>query len=354
MLYKDLESKKEKITKYIRKNPDATYKEIRDKLHLKIERIYKGGMGEAFKDAGIKPPRNFIRKSREEKRNIIINYIRKNPRAGGHTIRRDTKINFSAIFNTTEEAFKAAHIKYNRKIDKRTTKQKKKHITGLIKKNPLMSITEVTNKTKTKPYNFFKNIRSIYKEAGIRSINGNEKRLIKKKQKVIEFIKNNQFATQREINKVCRTHVQELFRNGIFGAYKKAGVKFPYERLSLYGAALKVIKQKAKKFEDKIALKLSGYGKVSRLMKTRRGVADVIFERKGKKAVIEIKNYLSREISISQIKQLYRYLKDCNCKLGFLICPKKPKKDKFLIGGSKIVILKESELDKIPQLMKGL
>ena len=48
-------------------------------------------------------------------------------------------------------------------------------------------------------------------------------------------------------------------------------------------------------------------------------------------AIIEIKDYKAKDISISQIKQLNKYLEDCDCNLGFLICNKKPKKDKLLI-----------------------
>lgn len=170
---------------------------------------------------------------------------------------------------------------------------------------------------------------------------------------VINFIKRNPFATQREINKTCKTHVQDLFKEGIFEAYRTAGVNFPYEKVILYGTALKQIKQRAKSFEDKIAVKLAGYGKVNRLIKTKRGFADIIFEIDNKKAIIEIKDYQSKEISFSQIKQLNKYMEDCNCNLGFLVCNKKPKKDKLLIGKNKILALEESELNKIPRLVKG-
>jgi hypothetical protein len=44
-------------------------------------------------------------------------------------------------------------------------------------------------------------------------------------------------------------------------------------------------------------------------------------------------------------------LEDFNCSLGFLICHKKPKKDRFLIGRNKIFILEEKELKKIPKIL---
>lgn len=109
--------------------------------------------------------------------------------------------------------------------------------------------------------------------------------------------------------------------------------------------------KRAINFEDKIAIKLSGCGKVNRLVKTKRGFADIILERNNKKAIIEVKDYESKEVSISQIKQLNKYLEDCNCNLGFLVCFQKPRKDSFLIDKNKIFILEEDELSKIPNIM---
>ncbi|MFH1585602.1 MAG: hypothetical protein ABIB79_02460 [archaeon] len=338
---------------FIKKNPKTTYKEIKKKTKLHPERIFKGCLKEAFDKAGVKHPRTFEFKTKEQKRKIIINYIKNHPHAGGQTIKKDTKINFQTIFKTTKEAFLAAGVDYLREIDKRTREEKRKQIIKTIKENPLLNTIELQKKTKTQPYHFFKNINEIYKEAGIKPLKRTEKRGLKKKQEIIKFIKENPLATQREINKKCKTHVQDLFNKGIFDAYKEAGVKFPFERLKLYGTVLKNIKKRAKDFEDKIAVHLSGYGIVNRLVKTKRGVADIIFERKGKKVVIEIKDYQNKDISISQIKQLNKYLEDCECELGVLICKKKPKKDRFLIGKNKIIVLEESQLKEFPKVIDG-
>lgn len=87
------------------------------------------------------------------------------------------------------------------------------------------------------------------------------------------------------------------------------------------------------------------------MVRTKRGFADIILERKGKKVAIEVKNYRIHEISISQVKQLNKYLEDIGINLGFLVCLKKPKKDSFLIGKNKIIILTDLELFKIPKLI---
>ena len=345
--------KRKIIIKFIKKNPKATDKLIRTKTKLHPLREFKNGLKEAFKEARVKLPRTFERKTKEEKKKIIIDYIKKHPEVGGHIIRKDTKINFSAIFETTKKAFLAAGIEYPRKIDKRTREEKKKEIIKAVKENPLISMSEIITKIKTQPYHLFKNINEIYKEANIKPIKREEKWKLKKRQEVINFIKQNHFVTQREINKNCKTHVQDLFEKGIFEAYKIAKVKFPFERLKLYGIGIKEIRDRAKTFEDEISIKLSGYGKVNRIVKTKRGFADIIFERKNKRVVIEVKDYQNKDISISQINQLNKYLEDCDCNLGILICHNKPKKDKFLIGKNKIIILDKHELNKIPRLIDG-
>ena len=121
----DLQKKRKIIRNYIRKHKNATYNDLR-KIGVKVYCAYKKGMGEAFKDAGVKPPRSFKIKTKDEKRKIIIDYIRKNQGAGGHTIAKDTKINLSSVFNSIKEAYICAGIKYPRKVDKRDKSEKKK------------------------------------------------------------------------------------------------------------------------------------------------------------------------------------------------------------------------------------
>ena len=75
MYYKNLDTKKKKIRRFIRAYPTTTYKEIKKVLHIKLEKVYAGGIREAFSDARIGPPRNFKRMSKEEKKDIIIGVI---------------------------------------------------------------------------------------------------------------------------------------------------------------------------------------------------------------------------------------------------------------------------------------
>lgn len=358
MLYSDAERRKKLVKEFIIKNPNTTFREIKKKLHTKINKLYLGGMAEAFKDAGISSPRNFKVRTFEEKRQAIINYIKNHPVAGGHTINKATKINLFSVFKNTEDAFLAAGIIYPRKkirkLKLRSADERKRKAIMIVRENPLISVEELGKKLQTHIYSLFNNIGEIYDLAGVDYVGRGEKRTLKKRLEIIKYIRNNPLATQREINSNCKTHVQYVFDEGIFQAYKEAGITFPYKRLNLHGAALKNIKEDAVKFEKKVATKLSGYGSVTRLVRTKRGFADIIFERKSKKVVIEVKDYKIHEISISQVKQLNKYLEDCRCKLGFLVCHKKPKIDTFLIGKNRLFLIEESELGRIPKIIDNM
>lgn len=351
-----VDEKKKIIISYLRNNSKATYKDIRKDTKLHPERIFKG-LKEAYELANIKPPRIFDVKSREERKNIIAEYIRKNPSVGFIKIRKNLKTNLLNSFKSIQEAYQYAGVDYPRKknieLNKRSKSEKIDQIIKLVKINPLISVSEIAKETNTNPYKIFKNMKEINKKAGIRNIRWSDKRILKKQIKIIEFIKKNPLATQREINKACNTHVQNTFKRGIFEAYEKAEVKFPFERLKIYGIGLENIRKRSKAFEDEIAIKLSGYGRVNRLVKTKRGFADIILERNNKKVVIEVKDYLDKEISSSQIKQLNKYLEDCKCNLGFLICHNKPKKDRFLIGKNRIFVLDSEDLRDIPDIIDG-
>lgn len=351
MFYKNANLKKELVREFIRNNPNTTYRTIKNNLGIKVERLYFTCMRGAYEDAGINPPNRLNIRSKEQKKKIIIDYIKSHPLAGGHTIRKDTKINFLSLFKTTKEAFVAANVKYPRDIEKKIKIEKKKEIVNLVKNNPLITHTEIMKIVHTKFYNHYRKMSEVYHLAGIKQISGIDKRRAKKRLKVIEFIKQNNNATQREINNACKTHVQEIFKEGIFEAYKIAGIKFPFERLKLYGVALKDIKNRAKEFEDKISNKLAKYGTINRFVKTKRGFIDVILGKDNKKVIIEIKDYKHKDISISQIKQLNKYLEDCDCNLGILICHKKPKNSFLKFKDKSIIILEESELYKIPKIM---
>ena len=251
-LMKISEAKKEKIKQekrrmiieYIKTHPKATWMGIKKDLKLHVERYFKG-LKEAFLEANVQLPRSFEIKTPEEKKKILIDYIRRHPTAGGHTITRDTKMNYALFFPKITDLYKSAGVEYPRKNDSKVKRQK------------------------------------------------------------------------------------------------------------LQGVALREIKIRTAAFEDKIASQLTFYGNVQRHVRGARGIADVLLENNGKNVVIEIKDHHARNIYSAHIEQVNRYLEDFQCTTGILICNKLPKKDKFLINNNTIWLLKESELYRIPSLLEG-
>ena len=350
-----IERKRRKIISYIRKNPTATYKQIKLAIKLHPNR-YFNGLSDAYRLAGVKTPRLFERRTKEEKQRIIIDYIQKNPTCGQNEIIKNTGIKIQYTFQNIIEAYNAAGILYP-KYDSysRNVEEKRQEVLREIKKDPFITLEELSKKLKIKNfYRLFKDIDEIYKILKIEKKGKGEKIKERKRKDVVNFIKENTIATQREINRKCNTHIQELYKNGIFDAYKEAGVKFPFERLKLYGIGLEEIRVRAKNFEEEIAIRLTGYGTVTRLVKARRGFADIILERKDQKVVVKVKDYRKKDILITQIMQLNKYLEDVNVNIGLLICHQRPKKDKFIIGNNKIFIIEKRELNKIPGLIGGL
>ena len=204
--YKDLERRKELVRDFIRKNPYATFLDIKKKIHTKVNKVYLGGMEEAFEAAGVAKPRTLKFKNKEERRRIVIDFIRKNPLVGGQKIKKETKINIQTIFKDTKEAFEAAGIKYPRsefiKLKNRSYKERKKRVISLLKKNPLLNMEEISKLSKISMYHHFHDIKQLYKEAGLKYPGKGATRKIKKQNKIIDFIKLNKFSTQRE-NKSC-------------------------------------------------------------------------------------------------------------------------------------------------------
>ncbi len=355
LMKKNILNNREIIIKFVKNNPSATYKDIRKELHIHPERIFKKGMAEIFKEAGIESPRNFDFKNIYKRRELIINFIRKNPKTSTFDINKKLKINVSNTFKSIKEAYKLAGIIYPReKSYQKSPDEKRKEILKIIKENPNITLIEIIKKTQIKnPYRLFKNFEEIYKQANVDRVEPWEKFRIRKKEEILNYIKNNPLSTQREINKNCKTHVQEMFDKGIIEAYEKAGIIYPFERRKIHGTVLKSIKKRAKNFEDEIANRLSKFGTLNKLVKTKRGIADIILERKDKKIPVEIKDYQLKEISISQIKQLNKYMEDISSDIGILICHKKPERDRFLIGKKQIFVLEKQELHKIPGILGG-
>lgn len=348
MQYGDLEEKRVIVKEFIKQNQNTTHREIKEALGIKVDRLYSGGMSEAFDSAGVAYPRTLKFRSLEENRRIIINFIRKNPNTNGKEIKEKTKINYLRVFESIQDAFKKSKIDYPidriNKNNKLKESIRRKKVLEHLRKNPLITMEELIKATNVQIYHIFSGAEEIYNAAGISYVDKASKWREKKKIQIVKYIKKNGFPTQRELNLNCRTHVQRIFDGGIFEAYKLAGKKFPSERLKFYGVGLKKVRRRSKDFERKVALELGKFGSIKRNVKTPRGFADIVFEKEGQKLVVEVKDYLKKEISKSQINQLKRYVEDLDCDLGLLVCHNPPKKDSFLIPSGKIFVVEYSKL----------
>lgn len=326
MEYKSLDSKKEQIRSYIKQNPNATHRSIKKDLKIKLERVYPQGITSAFKDAGVRLKRTITDLTSDEKKEVIISYVKNNSKATLNGMRESLKINPSHHFKSIKNIYKKAGISYPRDI-KKLRKKKINLMINLVKKNPYITCEEIIKELRINPYKIYNSIKQIYQLAEIEYISPGKRLALRKKEKIIDTIKKNPTITQWEINKLCKTHIQEIFQGGIKEAYKLAGIEYPKNRLVIYGAADKKIKNRAKEFENNIYSILSRLGDVDKQIISKSGVADFILKRNKNKIVVEVKDYRSKPISNSDIKQIYNYMNDHKIKEGWIICHTKPRKE---------------------------
>ena len=215
-----------------------------------------------------------------------------------------------------------------------------------IKRNPLITQVELDKTFHTNIAKLFGNFKKLCEIAGVKYLRYKKRRL-KKQLEIIKYIKDNPNATQWEINKNCKTHVQEIFDGGIKEAYKLAGIEYPKSRRKIYGAVKEEIRKRSFEFEEEIFGILEKLGTVRKHIKTMHGVIDAVLTIGKSSFVVEIKDYQSKTISKSEIKQVEKYLNDLNYSKGLIICSTKNfHKNKIIIGQHKIWIVSKGELSK--------
>ena len=235
-----------------------------------------------------------------------------------------------------------------KKYSKETRKKYKRKLINYIKKYPYSSSPEIYIKIGVRVHDHIFKMKDLYDEAGIKYIKGSQKRMKKIKEKIINFIRDNQKATQWEINKKCNTHVQESFKGGIREAYQLAKIEYPEERRKVYGAARKKIRKRSQKFENNVLNLINQNYYTIKRYKNKNGIADGIVEIDGSLFIIEVKDYQSKPISLSDIKQLNRYIEATeHCKKGILVTSRKNKKENIYIGSNRIFIRTIKELERI-------
>lgn len=272
----------------------------------------------------------------------VIELIQKNNTITVDEIQQELGVNVRRLFGGIRKAFNEAGVAYPRGNSNEVIEK----ITNDLKENSLLTVDEIQRKYHINIYKRFKYFRMFCNKNKLEYIPRHKKRTLKKQLEIINYIKNNSNATQWEINKKCHTHVQETFHGGIFEAFQKAGIEYPIFRRKIYGTANKKIKNRAICFEKSVFKKLEKIGDLKKYVKTKNGIVDGILNIKDKKFAIEIKNYLSKPISNSEINQLFKYMKALNCQNGIIICNKKGNRDKIQIGIYNISIITKNELVK--------
>ncbi|MBU1246002.1 MAG: hypothetical protein ABIJ20_00135 [Nanoarchaeota archaeon] len=340
-MHSDLKSKKNIVINYIQKNPNATYQEIKKNTKLKVERLFSECMKGAYKAAGIPFSKSLSKRGKNKMIYDVITFIRKHPGCTVTEVQNATKVSIPKVFGSITNAYKKAGVEYPRF-------SKLEEAYKFFRKSPLSSSVEIQKRFGINIYKHSKNMEEFCNKAGVKYIGGHKKRLIKSKRNVVDYIKSHPDSTQWEINKNCKTHVQEIFKGGIKEAYKKAEIKYPEKARKNYGVMNKEIKKRAQDYENRMIniLKIK-FNFIKKQLRTKSGIADALIKIRDVNYVVEIKDYRSKPISISQINQLNRYINEIdNCNNGLLICNFKPKKDKFYIGNNKISIITEKDLLK--------
>lgn len=165
-------------------------------------------------------------------------------------------------------------------------------------------------------------MREAYKDANAQLSKNLTRRDIKKQKKdVINFIRKNPGCTVIDIQNKIKVNISRVF-GSIVNAYRLAGIEYPKKTVTS-GVMNPFVVKRCNKFEKRILKLLKDLGDVKPKVKTSAGIVDCLFEYKGEKFVVEIKDFRGKNnITMFEIKQLLNYMKALNYEKGLLICPK--------------------------------
>ena len=228
-------------------------------------------------------------------------------------------------------------------------KQKREIVRQYIQNNPGCTYLDIRNNTKLKVERYYKNMKHAYKDAKV-ALSKNLTQRSKKEQEeeIIKFIKNNPDCSITQIHNSTHVNVIRVF-GGIINAYKAANMKYPEKEVTS-GVRDPLVVKRCHEFEKKIIKLLSKFGEVRPQVRIKKGIIDCLFKFNNETFVVEIKDFRGKSnITMSEIKQLIRYMKSLNKNKGLLICPKEsfPKRKnnrKLYIENLVIQILSEEDL----------
>ncbi len=227
---------------------------------------------------------------------------------------------------------------------------KKEVLREYIRANPTCTCVTIERDTKIKIERIHLSLKQAYQEAGIeltrrRSIKRTEE---EQKRAAIAFLQDHPTATITQIMKDTGVCIPRVY-GSIIRLYQSAGINYPI-RKKAHGVADPVVAQRCYTYEKKIIQILTTIGQVKPKVRISTGIVDCLFLYKNKMIVVEIKDFRgTKNITMTQIKQLLLYMRTLQCYNGFLICPKEsfPKRKNsrnIYINPFLIKILSEEDL----------
>lgn len=201
-------------------------------------------------------------------------------------------------------------------------KKKRTMVENYIRQHPNSTWAEIQKQTRIKLERVYTSLREAYIRAGVPLSPSLSKRSKQEQVRdVLQFIREHPGCTVTDIQQSKRVCLFRLF-GSITKAYEAAGVHYNAKQVT-FGIQNPAIAKRSKKYEKKIISLLREIGTVQHHVRTKRGIADCLFTYFGQKFVVEVKDFRARNnITMSQIKQLLRYMDELQCQHGLLICPK--------------------------------
>jgi hypothetical protein len=226
---------------------------------------------------------------------------------------------------------------------------KRENARGFIRKNPRCTYMDIKRATKMKIERIYQNMKEAYTDAQVPfSPSLIERNKEEQKQDIIEFVRKNPNCTVSDIHREVGVNVIRLF-GSIKRAFREAKIAYPMREMNR-GVANPEIAARSRKFEREILSLFARLGRVTPHLKAPSGIIDFMFEQGNEKYIVEVKGFRGcKNITISQLKQLAKYMKELNCRKGILVCPKEsfPKRKhgrNVYIDGLEIRIISEEDV----------
>ena len=199
---------------------------------------------------------------------------------------------------------------------------KRNIVADYIRQHPGCTYRDIKTSIKIKVERVFQNMTRAYQFAGVSfSKHLTRKDREKQRQDVISYIKEHEGCTVIDIQNSTRVCIPCVF-GSILDAYRQANIPYPKKEIT-WGVRNPVVVKRCRDYESQVIQTLARLGKVRRHVRTPTGIVDCILTHGNKEFVVEVKDFRSRNnITMSQLKQLLKYMCALNIPNGLLVCPK--------------------------------